>query len=320
MEQFKKYLEAKKYHPSTVKQTIVKLNKFFEWLQMQYSWTLEEIVNMEYKHVLDYVSHEQQRKISNSTIRNQLGIISRYFDFLNIENNIKTNPARAIQLKGAAKTITENPLKYEELEKLYQGYATLIKNPIAASINTPKHLQERSALAHERNGIAVGLLIYQALTSGELEKINVEDVNLTDGTIYIASSGKSNSRTLQLNTQQILPLYSYLHGGTRDKLLSLPMVGLTCGHREKDQFKNSLLVGKTYAVVKQIIQELRGINPQLKNAQHIRASVILYWLKLHNKRQVQYMAGHKYIDSTEKYAIQEMDSLTDALTKYHPFG
>ncbi|MBK7883878.1 MAG: integrase [Chitinophagaceae bacterium] len=75
-----------------------------------------------------------------------------------------------------------------------------------------------------------------------------------------------------------------------------------------------------YGVVKQVVQELRGINTQIKNAQHIRASVILHWLKQHNKRQVQYMAGHRYIDSTEKYALQQMDTLTDALTKYHPFG
>jgi IS1 family transposase len=53
---------------------------------------------------------------------------------------------------------------------------------------------------------------------------------------------------------------------------------------------------------------------------HIRVSVILNWLRQHNKRQVQYMAGHKYIHSTEMYEVQELESLTDALTKYHPFG
>jgi integrase len=184
----------------------------------------------------------------------------------------------------------------------------------------PEHLQQRSILAHERNGIIVGLLVYQALASGELEKLSVEDINLTAGTIYIAGNARSNSRTLPLNTQQVLPLYSYIHGGTREKLQALPVLGLPSNHREGEHFKNSLLIGKMYGVVKQVVQELRGINPQIKNAQHIRASVILHWLKQHNKRQVQYMAGHRYIDSTEKYALQQMDTLTDALTKYHPFG
>lgn len=43
------------------------------------------------------------------------------------------------------------------------------------------------------------------------------------------------------------------------------------------------------------------------------------FLKQHNKRQVQYMAGHKYISSTEAYVIQEMDTLQDELSKHHPF-
>jgi len=38
------------------------------------------------------------------------------------------------------------------------------------------------------------------------------------------------------------------------------------------------------------------------------------------KLEVQCMAGHKYISSTEKYAAREMGSLTDQLVKHHPFG
>ncbi len=320
MKGFKKYLEGKKYYPSTVKQTITKVNKFEEWLQSKYGWSFEEFENVEYKHLLDYVQHEQKRGISTGTLHKSISSISRYFEFLNKENDIKNNPARTLRIKGRAKKITQNPLKYEELEKLYQGYKELIKEPQTANINTPKHLQQRSILAQQRNTIVVGLLIYQGLTSGELERLSVEDINLTAGTIYIAGSAKSNSRTLQLNTQQVLPLYSYIHGGTREKLMALPVVGLPSNYREEEYFKNSLLVGKMYGVVKSLLEILRGINPQVKNAQHIRASVILNWLRQHNKRRVQYMAGHRYIDSTEKYAVQEMETLTDQLSKHHPFG
>ena len=35
---------------------------------------------------------------------------------------------------------------------------------------------------------------------------------------------------------------------------------------------------------------------------------------------MQYMAGHKYIDSTEKYEVQELEELTNQLMKHHPFG
>jgi site-specific recombinase XerD len=73
-------------------------------------------------------------------------------------------------------------------------------------------------------------------------------------------------------------------------------------------------------VILLLVEQLKGLNPQIRNAQHVRASVILHWLKQHNKRQVQYMAGHKHIDSTERYAVQQTKKLTDLLAKHHPFG
>jgi hypothetical protein len=68
------------------------------------------------------------------------------------------------------------------------------------------------------------------------------------------------------------------------------------------------------------MEEIQGLNPIVTNALHIRGSVILNWLKIHSKRQVQYMAGHKYISNKEKYAAQEVEDLQDALSKHHPFG
>ena len=37
----------------------------------------------------------------------------------------------------------------------------------------------------------------------------------------------------------------------------------------------------------------------------------------HNKRKVQYMGGHKYITSTEMYELQELETLTDQLSKHY---
>jgi hypothetical protein len=113
----------------------------------------------------------------------------------------------------------------------------------------------------------------------------VNHINLNEGIIYIPSTARSNSRTLKLSTPQILTLHTYIHGGTRDKLKPTA---------------DELLPGNTHNIVNLLTEELKGINPQIKNALHIRASVILHWLRQHNKRQVQYMAGHKYIGSTEK--------------------
>ena len=69
----------------------------------------------------------------------------------------------------------------------------------------------------------------------------------------------------------------------------------------------------------QLMQELRGLNQKVQTATHIRASVIMHWLKLHGKRQVQYMIGHKWISSTEHYELQDLEELTSLLEVHHPF-
>jgi site-specific recombinase XerD len=267
------------------------------------------------------VQYEQQRNlpagrhgIDVSTINLRISSISKYFEFLKAENLVTRNPARTLRIKGKAKTIIQNPLKYDELLNLYNGYKSITKE-------VPNHIKEKSTLAHQRNIIIVGLLIWQGLHSGELEKLEVNHINLNEGIIYIPSTARSNSRELKLSTQQILPLHTYIHGGVRNKLLRGSKASPS-GFSDKrtNEVQEGLFAGNLHNTISLLIEELKGINPQIKNAQHIRASVILYWLRQHNKRQVQYMAGHKYINSTEMYEVQELETLTSQLTKHHPFS
>jgi site-specific recombinase XerD len=311
MEGFKEYLQERKFRESTINGHLQGISYFIKWVEEN---QLYEVENITQNNVLEYVQHEQKRNIDVATINIRLGSISKYFEFLKHEASEvppsgrfrgARNPARTLRIKGKLKTITEQPLKYADLEALYFAYKKLEKS-------TTKNLQERVSLTHQRNIIIVGLLVWQGLHSGELEKLEVSHINLDEGKIYIPSTARSNSRTLQLHVQQVLQLHTYLHGGIREKLKTSN--GKPAANNEK------LFNSKANDMLQYLLEELKGVNPIIRNAQHIRASVILYWLKQYNKRQVQYMAGHKYIDSTEKYAVQETDSLTDLLVKHHPFG
>lgn len=292
-EQFKSYLYEHRLRDSTVNAHVQNVGYFLQWIEVN---GLHEVENISYNDLLNYVQYEQQRNKDVSTINLRISSISKYFEFLKTEGTVNRNPARTLRIKGKAKTIIQNPLKYDELLNLYNGYKTLQKQSLH---------QSKTDLAHQRNIIIVGLLIWQGLHSGELEKLEVNHINLNEGTIYIPSTARSNNRTLKLSTQQILTLHTYIQGGTRDKL--------------KPQ-NEKLFAGNLHNTVCLLIEELKGINPQIRNAQHIRASVILHWLRQHNKRQVQYMAGHKYINSTEMYEVQELETLTNQLTKHHPFS
>jgi site-specific recombinase XerD len=295
IEDFKNYLQQRHFRESTIIGHLKNASLFLRWIE---NVGLYEAENITQNNLLEYVQYEQKRNIDVATINTRLTTISKYFEFLKAESLVTRNPARTLRIKGKIKTITEQPLKYADLEALYFEYKKL--NKVVAN-----NVKESVYLAHQRNIIIVGLLVWQGLHSGELEKLEVSHINLDEGKIYVPSTARSNSRTLQLHAQQVVQLHTYLHGGIREQM---KMKG------------DKLFAARTADIVNALLEELKGLNPIIKNAQHIRASVILYWLKQYNKRQVQYMAGHKYIDSTEKYAVQETDSLTDLLVKHHPFG
>jgi integrase/recombinase XerD len=69
-----------------------------------------------------------------------------------------------------------------------------------------------------------------------------------------------------------------------------------------------------------LFRDIQKINPDITNAKQIRQSTLTHWLKTHNLRQVQYMAGHKYVSSTERYQTNNLDNLQSKLDLYHPLG
>jgi site-specific recombinase XerD len=295
MEAFKQYLQQKRYRDNTINEHLKNLNLFTNWIATN---ELQEIENISYNNLLAYVQYEKAKGIDVATINLRISSVRKYFEYLQSKGMASSNPARTLRIKGKANTVTENPLPYNELEKLYHAYKALEKQSV-------RTIQDTTAMVHQRNIIIVGLLIWQGLHSGEIATLETMHINLNEGTIYIPSTTRSNSRTLPLHMQQVLTLHNYIHGGVRDKL---------------NPNGEKLIAGNVYNVVCAMMEEIKGINPQIKNAQHIRASVLLQWLKQHNKRQVQYMVGHKHIGSTEKYEREALTSVTEGLTKHHPFG
>jgi len=293
MDKFEQYLQQQKQSASTIASHCYNVNLFSQWMAKE---NLPNASSISYSDLLAYIQYEKQKNVSPATINLRLSSITHYFEYLKNQGEIKKNPAKMLRVKGVIKRVIENPLSAEELQALYQHYSQLKKVNI--------YHQHDTNIAHLRNTVILGLLVYQGVHSGELQKMEVCNISLGAGTVYIPSTNKSNSRTLQLLPAQILPLHEYIQV-TRSLLKPKA---------------DELFPGSLCNIVDRLVQELQGINPIITNALHIRGSVIISWLKLHNKRQVQYMAGHKYISSTEAYAVQEIDTLQDELSRHHPFG
>ena len=162
-----------------------------------------------------------------------------------------------------------------------------------------------------RNNVLISLLIYQGLASDEIARLDVKDVDLDNGTIYIKASKNLNRRTLDLTPKQMIPFKTYIDE-VRDEML----VG-----RTDKLILNKL--GKPISVdgIHSIFDQFKGIFPDRKlNPQTIRMSVICNWLneKKLQLEKVQELAGHKWPGTTEKYIKVDANAERELINKYFP--
>jgi len=161
-------------------------------------------------------------------------------------------------------------------------------------------------------------MINQGLTTPETNKLTLNDLKLKEGKIYITGSRKSNERTLELKSHQIIELMEYQYT-TRTALLK---------YNKQDEQRLFLAVptlGKEEAtgkgkldIWKGLRNEIRKYNSKFINFKQVRTSVITHWLKQYNLRQTQYMAGHRYVSSTEAYLVNQTEDLQADIDKFHP--
>jgi len=291
---FKEYRQSSGYSEKSIKVQDSHVNCFK-------NWCVKENINpgdINYVQALQFIDSERERGISRQSIIREINSIRIYFDYL-LESGITAqNIIKRIRLRQNGKKVLPEILSPGQFEKIYQDF-----------INLPawNHGTANAKLLHQRNIVILGLMIYQGLASGEIARLEIGQVNLSEGKIYIPSGRNSNSRTLKLQAAQILPIKTYLEE-TRPELL------------EKRNLQTPYLFpSKKYSdMICKIVEAVKKIFPQLKDSRHIRASVIMNWLKTNNIRQVQYMAGHKSIRSTESYRSQDLTDLAKQLELFHP--
>lgn len=123
--------------------------------------------------------------------------------------------------------------------------------------------------------IMLGLLVYQAVTVGELMRIEARHINLSEGKIFIKGTKRTSERLLHLQAVQITGLQSYL---------------------QKNKFKEGAIfiepVKKEVSKrninnrIKYMFSQVKKLNEKVIHAKQIRNSVITFWLGHNNLRQV----------------------------------
>ncbi len=300
---FRRYRQASGYSETSIKVQDSHVNQFLSWCITQ-SIDPEEIT---YNQVLQFIDHERKRGIENQSIIRMINSVRIYYDYLVDTGATAQNVIRRIRINQVGRRALLQVLSQEQLEKIYQGFT-----------NLPEwhHRSERARLLHQRNTVILGLMIYQGLDSGQVARLELTHLNLEEGKIYIPSGRKSNARVLHLQTVQILPMATYLDK-TRPQLLEL-YADEAVDWPGEDLNPYLFPTKKASDMVCRIIRQVKRIDPSVIGSRQIRSSVIMNWLKQYNIRQVQYMAGHKSIRSTESYRLQDLTDLTRQLELFHP--
>ena len=299
---FRSQLKEKGYADVTIRQKCNYVGDFLQWLdQERLEW-----YQARYNDLLNYIDHCRLEGQSKKLVNNKLRSIRNFYQYQKEMDPTIHNPALHLMIRGEYHRLPSGNLDYKTLEKLYDNYS-------------------KKTLRDKRNKVILGLLIYQGVTTGELQRMEPGHVQLNKGRIFIQGTRKTNSRYLQLQPHQILEIDAYLK---RVRSGILKGTGKKRPVRKPDQVNQELIsermfcsMGGSEDLRSTLLHMFRNIHrdhPEVRNAKQIRSSVITHWLKHYNLRQVQYMAGHKYVSSTERYQQNNLDKLQGQLEKYHP--
>lgn len=288
MENFRAYLNERGFRASTIKGNIKEVGLFIEWA------TGEHIAPKQctYTELLDYVNYCTDRGNSKSTLNQKLNRLSHYFNYLMAIDKRKDNPATELRIKNTIRKVPHNLLSKQALENIYTSYPG-------------------NGITGKRNKAMLGLMIYQGATTGELAQIEVNDLKLEEGKVYIPATNRSNSRILKLEASQMIHLQSYT--------LTVRPVLMAMTEKQTDQLFMSSGKGTrlSNSFVK-LMGIITKINSKAIGAKQIRASVITEWLKVYNIRHVQYMTGHRYVSSTGHYRTDKLEGLQEQLESLDP--
>lgn len=246
-----------------------------------------------YSDIMEYLGKLRKKYQNPETIKTTLHGIKKYYSWLVATGQRNDHPCRFLNLKDKQNRSIQlqDLFTSEELELLLDR-------------------KERYTDLKVRNQVIIGLLIYQGITTGELSRIELQDINLDTAEIYIKSSSKLNSRTLKLKPKQVLPMHKYIHE-IRPNLLRTKTEKLII---------NKLGNAETGEQISYLVSTFKHLFPERNlNPKTIRQSVIANLLKAGNDlRVVQVFAGHKYPSATENYKQANVEQLKKLVQKFHP--
>jgi len=278
------YLNKRGYHPTTIYHYKNKVNLFFDWCDLKNinadTASLDDLYTYK-RHLLD-------RNLKPHTIRELMSVLKHYY--LSIER--QENPALLVVHKKRATTLPQYLLSKDELLEIYR-------------------LVESGTIIQKRDKVIMGMLVFQGLKREEIDDMELSDLNLDDATIYVKSHSRTNARTLEIQSIQMVHLMSYIYE-VRPKLLLETQ-------KQTNKLFFSMGKGNTINNAFQLrLKKMKIAYTVFKSPTQIRESLMAIWIKQYGVRKAQYLSGIKYTSSMLRYKTTDIEKLKHKLSIIHP--
>lgn len=270
------------------------VERWLVWLKSK-SLTLEKTG---YAELLDYIGHLQSLEKSTYTINRTLQTISHYYRYKKLED-----VAFGVRVRGTTQGVVGKLFTAEELVKIYESYEQI----------------KDSVYYHYTDKLVLGLIVFQGLELGELERLELRDIDLEKGTLQAPSMRFRQPRVLSLDARQILAWQTYLRdvrpGLTNvygDESLSEKLLAPQADVRDRIHHQLKRLSERVKA------QALEKLDLKIKKLGQLRQSRIAIWVELYGLRKAQYLSGLRNVMSVERYQKSKLEDLQKAVVKHHP--
>ncbi len=267
-------------HSKTHRDKLRYVKEYLAWLATQQ--LLVEKVN--YNDLMNFMGHLQGQGKAAYQRNHYIKAIEDYYAFNKLD--FKANALRIKIHRSTLKPLLES----KDLETIYEKYS-------------PRN--ELDQLLHS-------LVIWQGLGYEDIIKIELQDVQLTKGQLYIKSRKGRNARYLPLAPHQVMQLYNYIEN-TKSKReeRNTTLLVITAAKTSLDTAWRML----SRNVKKQSLVKL---NQKINNLQQLRQSRLAIWVEEHGLRKAQYKSGYTTVKGVERYRTQSTKALQEQLNKFHP--
>ncbi len=291
LEVIEKYLEYLKlelnYSEDTIKNYKIDLLSFEVFL----SDNKIKYMNIDKNNVRNYLKLLDEKKLSNKTIARKLTSIRMFYNYLVLNNIIKSNILNSISNPKIERKLP-NYLNYEEIDNILEGICL-------------------DNIYGVRNRLLLELIYATGIRLSEVSNLLIKNINFDDKTIKVLGKG-SKERIVYYGDYTKKYLEIYLNS-VRRELLN----GKTSEYLFLNKFGNKLGKGSIEKIVKSSTNVLSvKHNISVHTLRHTFATHLLN--NGADIKTVQELLGHESLSTTEVYTHVSNDRIKEVYLKAHP--